>query len=69
LDAIAPPQLAWGEARPAREVGDVILTPPHYWHDHGHEGKEPVIWMDVLDHPLAVPLDISYSIPGKLADS
>jgi gentisate 1,2-dioxygenase len=51
------------------DVGDLILTPPHHWHDHGHEGKEPVIWMDVLDHPLAVPLDISYSIPGKLADS
>jgi gentisate 1,2-dioxygenase len=51
------------------EVGDVILTPPHHWHDHGHEGKEPVIWMDVLDHPLAVPLDIYYSITGKRADS
>jgi gentisate 1,2-dioxygenase len=51
------------------DVGDVILTPPHHWHDHGHEGKEPVIWMDVLDHPLAVPLDISYSIPGELAES
>lgn len=52
------------------EEGDLILTPPLHWHDHGHEGSEaPVIWMDVLDHPLAVPLDISYVTPGKMADS
>jgi gentisate 1,2-dioxygenase len=50
------------------DTGDLILTPPQYWHDHGHEGRTPMIWMDVLDHPLAVPLDISYVIPGKLAE-
>ena len=50
------------------DTGDLILTPPQYWHDHGHEGRAPMIWMDVLDHPLAVPLDISYVIPGKLAE-
>lgn len=31
------------------EQGDLILTPSWTWHDHGHEGKEPVIWMDGLD--------------------
>ena len=51
------------------EPGDVILTPPLHWHDHGNEGTAPVIWMDVLDHPLAVPLDVSYIIPGALAES
>ncbi len=51
------------------EVGDVVLTPPWTWHDHGHEGSAPVIWMDVLDHPLVVPYDISYLITGDLADS
>ncbi len=51
------------------EEGDVVLTPPLHWHDHGHEGKEPVVWMDVLDHPLAVPMDVSYVLPGKLAES
>ena len=51
----------------AMEPGDLILTPPNHWHDHGHEGRTPMIWMDVLDHPLAVPLDISYVTPGKLA--
>lgn len=51
------------------EEGDLILTPPLHWHDHGNEGAEPVIWMDVLDHPLAVPLDVSYITVGQLADS
>ncbi|MEB3100054.1 cupin domain-containing protein [Ferviditalea candida] len=31
------------------EKGDCILTPPFCWHDHGHEGNEPMIWMDGLD--------------------
>jgi gentisate 1,2-dioxygenase len=51
------------------ETGDIILTPPNHWHDHGHEGRDPMIWMDVLDHPLAVPLEISYVVPGELADA
>jgi gentisate 1,2-dioxygenase len=50
------------------DTGDLILTPPQHWHDHGHDGRTPMIWMDVLDHPLAVPLDISYVIPGALAE-
>ena len=50
------------------DEGDVVLTPPLHWHDHGHEGSEPVIWMDVLDHPLAVPMDVSYVLPGKMAE-
>ncbi len=50
------------------QEGDVVLTPPLHWHDHGHEGKQPVVWMDVLDHPLAVPMDVSYVLPGKLAE-
>ncbi|MBM3609559.1 MAG: cupin domain-containing protein, partial [Alphaproteobacteria bacterium] len=51
------------------EAGDLVLTPPLHWHDHGHEGSAPVIWMDVLDHPLAVPLDVSYVLPGEMAKS
>ncbi len=50
------------------DEGDLVLTPPLHWHDHGHEGTEPAVWMDVLDHPLAVPLDVSYVTVGKLAD-
>ncbi|KAK8085958.1 RmlC-like cupin [Apiospora phragmitis] len=32
--------------------GDVILTPSWQWHDHGHEGDGPMIWLDGLDLPL-----------------
>lgn len=35
------------------ERGDLILTPNSTWHDHGNEGKEPMIWVDMLDLPLA----------------
>ncbi|BAB05723.1 cupin domain-containing protein [Halalkalibacterium halodurans] len=31
------------------EEGDLVLTPAWTWHDHGHEGTEPMIWMDGLD--------------------
>ncbi len=34
------------------EYGDYITTPTWSWHDHGHEGKDPVIWQDILDMPL-----------------
>ncbi|KAJ9493832.1 hypothetical protein H2202_010687 [Exophiala xenobiotica] len=34
------------------EEGDVILTPQWQWHDHGHEGDSPMIWLDGLDLPL-----------------
>ncbi|MBL8334679.1 MAG: cupin domain-containing protein, partial [Rubrivivax sp.] len=32
--------------------GDLILTPTGLWHEHGHDGTEPVVWLDVLDLPL-----------------
>ncbi len=34
------------------EVGDLILTPSWVWHDHGHDGDVPVVWLDGLDIPL-----------------
>lgn len=34
------------------EPGDLVLTPSWVWHDHGHEGSEPVVWLDGLDMPL-----------------
>jgi gentisate 1,2-dioxygenase len=37
--------------------GDLILTPSGLWHDHGNEGSEPVIWVDVLNVPLVESLD------------
>jgi gentisate 1,2-dioxygenase len=46
------------------EPGDLILTPTGQWHEHRHEGRVPVIWLDVLDLPLMVYLDVSYAIEG-----
>ena len=34
------------------EPGDLILTPSWCWHDHGHDGDQPVVWLDGLDIPL-----------------
>jgi gentisate 1,2-dioxygenase len=37
--------------------GDLILTPSGTWHDHGNDGKEAVIWVDVLNVPLVESLN------------
>jgi gentisate 1,2-dioxygenase len=31
--------------------GDFIVTPSWSWHDHGHEGIGPFVWLDILDLP------------------
>lgn len=49
-----------GEKLPM-EKGDLILTPPGLWHEHGHEGTGPVVWLDALDLPLIYGIDASYS--------
>lgn len=49
-----------GEKLPM-EKGDLILTPPGLWHEHGHEGEGPVVWLDALDLPLIYGIDASYS--------
>jgi len=40
--------------------GDIILTPNGTWHDHGNDGKAPVIWIDMLDWPLMEFLDCAW---------
>ena len=40
--------------------GDLVLTPPWLWHDHGNVGQEPTIWFDGLDIPLVGLLDASF---------
>src|SRR5678809_203081 len=35
--------------RTTMKPGDFIITPSWTWHDHGHPGNEPVVWMDGLD--------------------
>jgi gentisate 1,2-dioxygenase len=54
-----------GEKLPMKP-GDLILTPGGCWHDHGHQGKEPVIWLDALDLPLLFYLEGSYAIEAPL---
>ncbi len=54
-----------GEKLPM-DKGDLILTPPKLWHQHGHEGTEPVIWLDALDLPVVYGLEASYAIEGAL---
>jgi gentisate 1,2-dioxygenase len=47
------------------EPGDLILTPPHHWHEHIHEGTDPVIWLDILDLPISSAVDAIYFEPGQ----
>ncbi|HSV20913.1 MAG TPA: cupin domain-containing protein [Casimicrobiaceae bacterium] len=54
-----------GGERCAMAHGDLVLTPSGLWHEHRHEGEGPFIWLDVLDLPLMVYLDVSYVIQGE----
>jgi gentisate 1,2-dioxygenase len=47
------------------ERGDLILTPTGLWHEHGHNGDKPVVWLDVLDLPLIYYMEASYVTEGK----
>jgi gentisate 1,2-dioxygenase len=47
-------------------AGDLILTPGGAWHDHGHSGTEPVVWLDALDLPLYVYLEGSYAVEAPI---
>jgi len=47
------------------EPGDLILTPSGLWHEHGHTGSGPVVWMDALDLPLVFALEASYCTEGE----
>ncbi len=53
-----------GEKCPMRR-GDLILTPTGLWHEHGHDGSVPVVWLDVLDLPLVHYLEASYHVNGE----
>ncbi|MDP1649322.1 MAG: cupin domain-containing protein [Rubrivivax sp.] len=45
--------------------GDLILTPTGLWHEHGHDGDQPVVWLDVLDLPLVYYTETSYAVEGR----
>jgi gentisate 1,2-dioxygenase len=52
-----------GEKLPM-EPGDLILTPALLWHEHSHEGSDPVIWLDALDLPTVFAQEASYALEG-----
>ncbi len=52
-----------GERLPM-EPGDLILTPSGLWHEHGHHGAGPVVWLDALDLPMVYSLEASYCTEG-----
>jgi gentisate 1,2-dioxygenase len=45
--------------------GDLILTPTGLWHEHGHDGDKPVVWLDVLDLPMVYYMEASYVTEGN----
>ena len=44
--------------------GDFIVTPAWTWHDHGHPGAGPVVWLDGLDIPLVRFFDAGFAENG-----
>jgi len=42
------------------EPGDLVLTPNWTWHDHYNPGKNPIVWLDVLDVHLTAHLDATF---------
>ncbi|MBZ0130268.1 MAG: cupin domain-containing protein [Rhodobacteraceae bacterium] len=53
-----------GEKLPM-DKGDLILTPSGLWHEHGHEGDGPVVWLDALDLPTVYAMEASFCIEGE----
>jgi gentisate 1,2-dioxygenase len=51
------------------EVGDLVLTPGMCWHEHRHDGSEPVVWLDVLDVPLHQNAGTVLFEPGPMSDT
>ncbi|HSW19589.1 MAG TPA: cupin domain-containing protein [Ramlibacter sp.] len=52
-----------GERYPMNE-GDLVLTPGMMWHDHEYHGREPMVWLDVLDISLMRSLHATFFEPG-----
>jgi gentisate 1,2-dioxygenase len=46
--------------RTAMHPGDFVITPSWTWHDHGHTGSEPVIWLDGLDLPIVNSFECAF---------
>ena len=50
--------------RCAMAFGDLVITPAWCWHQHEHQGDEPVVWLDVLDVALHLMLGTDEFQPG-----
>lgn len=50
------------------EFGDLVLTPGMTWHEHRHDGTEPVVWLDVLDVPLHMYMGSVIFQPGPIVE-
>jgi gentisate 1,2-dioxygenase len=50
--------------RTTMHPGDFIITPSWTWHDHGHPGSEPVVWMDGLDIRLVQAFAAQFHEPS-----
>jgi gentisate 1,2-dioxygenase len=46
------------------EAGDVVLTPNWSWHEHGHAGEGPMLWLDGLDLPMVNTLHLIFTEHG-----
>jgi gentisate 1,2-dioxygenase len=46
------------------ERGDLVLTPNWSWHEHGHAGEGPMIWLDGLDIPMVHTMHLVFTEPG-----
>ncbi|MBM3485759.1 MAG: gentisate 1,2-dioxygenase [Alphaproteobacteria bacterium] len=46
-------------------AGDFIITPSWTWHGHGHDGDQPMVWLDGLDNGLLALLDTTFFEPAR----
>jgi gentisate 1,2-dioxygenase len=57
------------DGRPlAMEPYDLLLTPGWSWHDHHNESDRDAIWLDALDVPFTIGMNLNfYEEPGEIA--
>ncbi|MDQ2802350.1 MAG: gentisate 1,2-dioxygenase [Pseudomonadota bacterium] len=51
--------------RATMHPGDFIITPSWSWHDHGHRGSGPMVWLDGLDIPIVRFLNAGFAEHGN----
>lgn len=51
--------------RSTMQPGDFIITPKMAWHDHGHNGNDPMVWLDGLDIPTIRFFDAGFAENGN----